>query len=98
MTAHHPPTVLVVNDDPRMLALLVELLTEEDYRVIGASDGATALSIAQAEKIDTVICDVVMPQMDGLEVSRQLRLNPETANCPILLVSALQVETRYINV
>jgi len=75
-----------------MLALLVELLTEEDYRVIGASDGATALSIAQAEKIDTVICDVVMPQMDGLEVSRQLRLNPETANCPILLVSALQAQ------
>jgi len=90
MSAQHPPTVLVVNDDPKMLELLVDLLTEEGYKTVSAAEGAKALQLIQVVKIDTVICDVVMPGMDGLEVSRKLKEDPQTANVPILLVSALQ--------
>jgi PAS domain S-box-containing protein len=90
MSAQHPPTVLVVNDDPKMLELLVELLTEEGYKTVSAAEGARALQLIEVVKIDTVICDVVMPGMDGLEVARKLKENPQTANVPILLVSALQ--------
>lgn len=73
-----------------MLALIVDLLTDEGYQVVGAADGAQALQLTEVVKVDTVICDVVMPGMGGLEVSRRLKQDPRTANVPILLVSALQ--------
>src|SRR6185503_3977059 len=90
MPAKHPATVLVVNDDPRMLALLVELLTEEGYKVVSAADGVRAVQLADVVKTDTIICDVVMPGMDGLEVARRLKEDPHTACVPILLVSAMR--------
>ena len=90
MTVKNHATLLVVNDDPKMLALLVELLEDEGYKVISATGGCQALELAGAGGIDTVICDVIMPGIDGLEVSRRLRTDSETANIPVLLVSAVR--------
>lgn len=90
MTAKNHATLLVVNDDPKMLALLVELLQDEGYNVVSAAGGYEALEMASAGGIDTIICDVVMPGIDGMEVSRRLRLEGPTANIPVLLVSAMR--------
>jgi PAS domain S-box-containing protein len=86
----HSPTVLVVNDTVEVLELLTLLLTHEGYRVISAADGRAGLELAYKEEPDIVISDVVMPEMDGLEFCRRLKLDARTSDVPVLLVSALR--------
>ena len=94
MAAKNPATVFVVNDDPKMLALFVDMLGDEGYKIVSAGSGSRALELARLIRIDTVICDVVMPEMDGMEVSRRLKQDALTANIPVLLVSALRSQGR----
>ncbi len=79
--------ILVVDDDQRILDLLVELLEQEGYEVSAAKDGAEALDLALSFEPDVVISDVVMPVVDGLQLCRRLKENPSTANLPVLLIS-----------
>ncbi|HIC88811.1 MAG TPA: response regulator, partial [Anaerolineae bacterium] len=81
-------TILVVDDDPSLLQMLSFALHPHGYRVITASSGKEALQLARAEHPDLIILDVMMPEMDGLEVCRRLRRNPETSTTPILMLSA----------
>jgi CheY-like chemotaxis protein len=60
----------------------------EGYDVITAGDGVEGLERARAERPDIIICDIMMPRMDGLEVTRTLKGDPETASIPIVLLSA----------
>ena len=60
----------------------------EGYDVVAAPDGPTAINAAEKEGVDIVVCDRMMPGMDGLEVVRRLRENPKTAGIPIVIVSA----------
>src|SRR6267378_6655114 len=82
--------ILVVDDDQRILDLLVELLEQEGYEVSAAKDGAEALELALSFGPDVVISDVVMPVVDGLELCRRLKEDSRTANIPVLLVSGLR--------
>ena len=86
----HSPTILVVNDTVEVLELLTLLLTHEGYRVLSAGDGLSALELARQSEPDIVISDVVMPEMDGLEFCRRLKLDQRTRDVPVLLVSALR--------
>src|SRR3981189_222374 len=79
--------ILVVDDDQRILDLLVELLGQEGYEVSAAKDGAEALELALSFEPDVVISDVVMPVVDGLQLCRRLKDDPRTANLPVLLIS-----------
>ncbi|HYJ47861.1 MAG TPA: response regulator, partial [Pyrinomonadaceae bacterium] len=88
------PTVLVVNDDPKVLELLSVILEQEDYKVMTTGSGQTALEIASRVEPDIVISDVVMPEVDGLELCRRLKQDPRTAYVPILLASALRTGKR----
>src|SRR5205085_9183401 len=88
------PTVLVVNDDPKVLELLTVILEQEDYKVLTAQNAAAALEIAFSIEPDIVISDVVMPEMDGLELCRRLKQDPRTAYIPVLLASALRTGKR----
>jgi adenylate cyclase len=83
------PTILVVDDTPQNVLLLDTLLTGKGYRVLTASSGAEALRQVEAEKPDLVLLDVVMPQMSGYEVCRQIRANPDTGILPVVMVTAL---------
>src|SRR5260370_13237754 len=85
----NPPTVLIVNDDQKALDLLVELLEPEGYKVFAAQSARRGLEIAAAVRIDIVICDVVMPEMNGLELCRVLKRDPLTSTTPILLSRAI---------
>lgn len=81
-------TVLVVDDTPENLELMSELLMDH-YRVKIASSGAKALKIANSETPpDLILLDIMMPEMDGYEVCRQLKANPATHHIPVIFLTA----------
>src|SRR5262245_2833864 len=79
--------VLVVDDDVRILDLLVELLIQEGYEVLGARNGSEGFDAAVSFEPDVVISDVVMPVLDGLQLCRRLKDDARTVYIPVLLIS-----------
>jgi CheY-like chemotaxis protein len=82
------PRVLVVDDDPQVVRLLRVNFELEGYDVVSASDGNEALETIAAQAPDLVVCDVMMPGMDGFEVVRRLRSDASTSRLPIVMLSA----------
>jgi DNA-binding response OmpR family regulator len=80
--------ILVADDDPDLLELLRLNLEAEGHAVMVACDGTEALEIAIQTRPDLLVLDVMMPGLDGLEVTRKLRERPETAGLPIVLLTA----------
>ena len=78
--------ILVVDDDQAFVELLVCALQDAGYEVLTASDGA-ALHVARERQPNVILLDLVMPVMDGVEVSRRLRDDPTTAHIPIIAMS-----------
>jgi CheY-like chemotaxis protein len=81
-------SVLIVDDIPESRAVLVQLLEPLGFAVLQATNGGEALTIAQATRPDLVLTDLVMPEMDGRELTRRLRGRPELASVPIIVASA----------
>ncbi len=81
--------ILVVDDIEANVRLLQAKLQAEYYDVLTANDGAAALGVAVRERPDLVLLDVMMPGMDGFEVCRRLKEDPETRHIPVVLVTAL---------
>jgi len=82
-------TILVVDDKPENLRLLSQILTGAGYKVQVAGDGRAALHTSQTNPPDLILLDIMMPEMDGFELCRQLKEAPQTRNVPIIFVSAL---------
>lgn len=82
--------ILIVDDDDKVLDLLIDLLTEEGYEVLGATNGSEALGLVSSFAPDVVLSDVVMPIVDGFELCRRLKDDPRTTNVPILLLSGIR--------
>jgi PAS domain S-box-containing protein len=82
--------VLIVDDDQKVAALLNDLLEQEGYEVVAASDGGRALEVLNSFEPDVVISDVVMPVINGIELCRHIKKDPRTANTPVLLISGLR--------
>jgi CheY-like chemotaxis protein len=82
-------TVLLVDDDTNALCALKELVGQEGYRVQTAANGALALRSAMAERPDVVVTDCMMPEMDGMDLSRAMHNERVLADVPVVLVSAL---------
>lgn len=80
--------VLVVDDDPVILELLRLNFEMEGFEVVSAADGKAGYEQALAEAPDLVVSDIMMPGVDGLQMLQKLRSDPETADLPVLLVSA----------
>ncbi len=80
--------ILVVDDDPDTVKFINIMLSRLGYVVVSATSGMEALERVQVEHPDLIILDVMMPGMDGYEVSRNLRRNPKTATTPILMFTA----------
>ena len=83
-------SVLVVDDETAVRTLLRRLLTMQDYRVLEAEDGATALKLVQTERPDIVLLDVSLPTQDGLEVLAEIR---KASEVPVILVTARGAES-----
>jgi DNA-binding response OmpR family regulator len=82
------PLILAVDDDEIILDLVVYRLEHSGYRVITARDGAEALRIALAERPALAVIDVMMPKLDGYELTRLLRTHDETKEMPVILLTA----------
>jgi DNA-binding response OmpR family regulator len=81
-------TVLVADDEPPILELVRFTLEDEHVRVVGATDGPSALEAARRERPTLIFLDVRMPGLDGFEVCRRLRAEPELAGARIVMLTA----------
>ena len=84
---------MIVEDEAILRDTIVYNLKADGYEVLTAGDGATALDLALHKRPDLVLLDLMLPVMDGLEVCRQLRKRSETAETPILMLTARSEET-----
>ncbi|SDG36109.1 MULTISPECIES: response regulator [unclassified Duganella] len=80
-------TVLIVDDTPDNLTLLSNLLKDK-YNTKVATSGATALQIVASSKVDLILLDIMMPEMDGIETCRQLKADPSSAAIPVVFLTA----------
>jgi len=86
------PKILVVDDEPEAVELVEFNLKQAGYTVTTAADGAEALKKARAQIPDLIVLDVMLPEMDGFEICKTLRLDPSTAKVPILMLTAKAAE------
>jgi PAS domain S-box-containing protein len=86
-------TILAVDDNPTARDLLVTVLGYAGHRLCEAADGAEALALAQAERPDLIVADLLMPTMDGFEFVRQLRENSAFARTPVVFYTATYLES-----
>jgi CheY-like chemotaxis protein len=89
-TPESTPTVLVVEDEPAVREVVVDLLQDEGFAVREASDGLQAIDELEADNIDLVLSDVRMPRLDGPSLARRLRGGGLAV--PVVLMSAVAVE------
>jgi two-component system cell cycle response regulator len=80
--------ILIADDDPINLALMRMRLEREGYEVLVVNDGSEAAAVAQQERPDLIILDVMMPVMDGFEACRFLKTHPSTRDIPVIFLSA----------
>ncbi len=80
-------TILVVDDEPDMAAMISRYLLQEGYNTLTATSGAEALILAERERPFAVTLDIIMPDIDGWEVLQGLKKNPETKDIPVIIVS-----------
>ncbi|NER35083.1 MAG: hybrid sensor histidine kinase/response regulator [Oscillatoria sp. SIO1A7] len=81
-------TILVIEDEKFVRENIVDLLAAEDYEVLEAENGLAGLELAEAKRPDLILCDVMMPKLDGYGVLQRLRKNPETATIPFIFLTA----------
>nr|WP_319538322.1 response regulator [uncultured Methanospirillum sp.] len=85
-----PAQILVVDDSPGSLKLLTDILSKPGFLVRPAPSGRLALRSAGVETPDLILLDVIMPELDGYEVCRQLKGDPKTSSVPVIFISSLE--------
>ena len=85
MKNHH---ILIVEDEESLLKLESILLSSKGYKVTGVRDGLAALSEIEKIKPDLILLDIMMPGIDGFEVCRRIKENPDTKDIPIVMLTA----------
>src|SRR5215471_14768452 len=96
MANEHGASILIVDDDPEIVAMLTTRLRHRGYTVTTASDGHRALELAKRERPDLVLLDVMMPGKSGWEVARALKQDPVTSDIKIVMVTAIGEQVNEI--
>lgn len=81
--------ILAVDDEPSIVRLVSAALTARGHEVIVAYNGEEALDKVRLHKPDLIVCDIMMPRMDGREVARRLSADPATRSIPLIFLSAI---------
>ena len=89
-------TVLMVDDTPENLYSLEAILEAPNRTLVKASSGPEALKVLLKSDVSLVLLDVQMPGMDGFEVAEIMRSNPKTKNVPIVFVTAISKDQKYV--
>ena len=82
------PQIMVVDDDQDTVAILAHHLQREGFVPIQANSGAQCLKLVHENEVDVILLDLMMPDMDGFQVVKALRDDPETAEIPIIMITA----------
>jgi len=80
--------ILLIEDDPAIRSLLLELLADEGYHVQAAGDGEAGVLAARMDRPDLILMDLMLPVLDGMAATRQLKGDPATQMIPIIAISA----------
>ena len=88
--------ILIIEDERDIARMLEYNLKKEGFRTIGASDGREALRRVERERPDIILLDLMLPEIDGLEVCRELKRNRDTAGIPVIMLTAKSQETDKI--
>ncbi|MBP0000516.1 MAG: response regulator [Cyanobacteria bacterium SID2] len=88
-------TILIIEDERDIRDIIVEILTEADYQTLEAENGAVGVKLATKHRPDLIICDVMMPELDGYGVLQELRQNPNTQTIPFIFLTA-KAEKRQV--
>ena len=83
-----PSRVLVVDDEPDTVDLITQLLEDEGYQIRGANSGEEAFKAMEEQLPDMILLDLLMPEMDGFEVTQRIKQNPDWEDIPIVVVTA----------
>lgn len=83
-----PKKILVVDDEPDILKVVVFRLKKKGYEILSATDGQTALDVAKAQRPDLIVLDLRLPVIDGIEVSKRIKADNDLKNTPIILLTA----------
>ncbi len=86
------PKLLIVEDMESVVTLLRTILEREGFEVVSAQDGLEALEAVRREKPDLLLLDLILPGLDGLEVLRRIRNDPQTAHLPVIILSGKEEE------
>lgn len=82
------PKILIIEDEPQIRDIIQEILECEGYRTLEADNGLTGLQLAQQSPPDLIVCDVMMPELDGFDVLKGLRANPGIGSIPMIFLTA----------
>lgn len=80
--------ILIVDDEPDVVELIENILKSEEFEVLRAYDGISAIDYTETEKPDLVLLDIMMPMMSGYEVCQQIKMNPVTKDIPVICMSS----------
>ncbi len=80
--------ILIIEDEPEMRRNLLTILKMEKFSATGAENGKVGIALAKREKPDLILCDVMMPEMDGYDVLQALRQDPATVTTPFIFLTA----------
>lgn len=86
---HHPPKILIVDDEPFNIDTLEQELDDLGYATVSAANGRQALAQVAAEEPDLILLDIMMPEMDGFQVLSQLKAQAEWRDIPVIIISAM---------
>ncbi len=85
--------ILIVDDSPTQLNGISKILIKHGYEIIFAEDGEQGVEKAVSEKPDIILMDVVMPNLNGFQATRQITKNPETSHIPVIMLTSKDQET-----
>jgi len=88
MSQANKKKILIIEDEPDIMELVMVTLGEEEYELIQAMDGATGLEKGQHENPDLILLDIMLPKMNGYDICRELKSSPETNMIPIIMLTA----------
>ena len=80
--------LLIADDEPAVRALIHATLEDDGYVILEATDGAEALEVSRCERPTLVLLDIMMPRLDGIEVCRQLKADPDTRGIVVVMLTA----------
>lgn len=81
--------ILVIEDEATLQKALCEVLNQEDYEVLSALDGLKGLELAQEEKPDLILLDIILPKMDGFDVLKKIKSNKGISRIPVIILTNL---------